>query len=107
MIRKGVSGFPSCATNKIARDDVSSTDHRTPDRQHCCGRWGVVVADGLGNPMIWPKGRAAQSVERRRSETPSGFAGAASDFAGSILMLSTFGVSTRVATSACCDTEPV
>jgi len=49
-----------------------------------------------------------QSVERRSSEAPSGFAGAVvSGLTGSILVLSTFGVSTRVATSVCCDTEPV
>ena len=106
MIRKGSSGYPSCADNAIKRDDVSKKSHRAPDLQHCCGRWGV-VADDIGEPMRKADGRAAQSVERRRSETPSGFAGTvASDFTGSILVLSTFGVSTCVATSVC-DTEPV
>ncbi len=76
----------------------------------------VFVAGGDGAPRHGTKGWTSkrgptdlgQSVERRSSEATSGFAGGvASDFTGSILLLSTFGVSTRVATSVGCGTEPV
>ena len=75
------------------------------------GQARVTSADSF-LPRIFHRGESGavaagtdQSVERRNSRVLSGFAGSgfASDFTGSILALSTGGVSTRADTS----TEPV
>src|ERR1700761_2725300 len=102
-LRVEVSPSPSIF-DKLAQESLPRRQSLPP--YHCGLAAAAIEPSGLFGASLEAQ---SQSVERRSSGAPSDFAGSdlASDFTeprvltGSILALSTCGVSTRVATSAC------
>jgi len=104
--RRRQHGYASVsATRRILNTGFLASSSNSICHSAFCFRLREMLPTRLPQTLVISAQASGQSVELRSSEAPSDFAGSGlvSDLTGSILLLSTCGVSTRAETS----TEPV